>query len=211
MSPISTTISKPRRSAEPVAGHRHRVAFLALVAGFVASGPALADDHLILSPRVASLTAGLFCAPPEGERRPAPDTTAGWVHVPDEPVEMVAEGQVAPALLGMGFGVRYTLRDVADARIRYIVTHPPMPPGGATVESWESTVSAGYADTTFFQFDFEHELLLGDWTFAASIEGDEIFSVGFTVRPAAAVPALLGLCQGGALLSLSPTDRAAAG
>jgi hypothetical protein len=193
-----------------MARHGYKLACPALVAGFVLSGTAQADEHVILSARIASLTAGLFCAPEDGDRRAAPDTMAGWIHVPDAPVAMVAEGQVAPALIGLGFGVRYTLRDGGDAFVRYTVTHPPMPPTGITTQSWESFVASGSIDTTFFQFDVEDELQPGDWGFAASIDGTEIFNVGFTVRPAAELPGLLGLCQGGALLSLNQTDRAAA-
>lgn len=183
----------------------------ALGAGFVLTGVARADEHIVLSPLVTSLTAGLFCAPEDGDRRPAPDTMAGWIHVPDTPVEMVAEGQIAPALLGTGFGVRFTLAGTQAARMRYTVTHPPMPPSGMTAQSWETDVVAGFVDSAFFQFDYAHELQPGDWSFRASIGDQQIFDVGFTVRPAAQVPSLVGLCQGGAYLSLNQRSRAAAG
>jgi len=63
----------------------------------------------------------------------------------------------------------------------------------------------------FFQFDFENELQPGDWRIAAMIDGEVAFDVGFTVRPASDLPEMVGLCQGGSLLSLNQTRRAAAG
>lgn len=206
----STTTSKQRLLADPMAGVRHVLAGFALVAG-LANGGAQADAHFEVSPRVSTLVAGLFCAPPEGERRPAPDTIAGWIHAPDAPVEMIAEGQVVPAVIGLGFGVRYLRADDQDARVHYTVTHPPMPPSNLTEQSWDSPVSAGYIDSAFFQFDIEDELQPGDWSFRASIGGEQLFDVGFTVRPASELPHLAALCRGGTLLSFNQSARAAAG
>jgi len=183
----------------------------ALLAGLAFSTPAVAQDGVFLSDQVAALTAGLFCAPPEGERRPAPDTMAGWVHVPDDPVQMVAEGRVAPAVLGQGFGVRFALNADAPVMTRYTVTHPPMPPSGITAQSWDGLVRPGMTDTVFFQFDVPEELQPGPWTFSATADGLELFHVAFTVRPAADLPGLADLCRGGALLSLSRPDPAARG
>jgi hypothetical protein len=172
---------------------------------------ALADDGVRLSDRVIDLRAGLFCAPPEGDRRPAPDTLSGWVHVPDQPVQMIAEGREAPAVLGLGFGVRYLLDTTVPLELRYTVTHPPMPPTGATRQSWVGNVLPGNTDTVFFQFDIEDELQPGPWSFSASANGQALFSVAFTVRPAAELPGLAGLCRDGSLLSVIPSTRAEAG
>jgi len=184
----------------------------ALVAGFCLSGAALAQPLGAVSPRIAELTLGLFCAPPEGDRRPAPGTMSGWVHVPEDPVEMIALGTEAPAVLGMGFGVRFRLADGRAAATRYTVTHPPMPPAGTTVQSWEGGLGAGSTDTVFFQFDIADELQPGDWTFTAEADGEVLFSAAFTVRPPAELPGLAQLCRGGALFSsVSRPDPAAAG
>jgi len=189
----------------------HKLFGPALVAGLTMSGAAQAEEGIILSPRVAMLTAGLFCAPEEGGRRPAPDTINGWVHAPGEPIEMVAQGQVVPAMLGLGFGVRFTLADTQDTDIRYTVTHPPMPPSGATSQSWDGQITAGFVGTALFQFDITDELQPGDWQFSATSDGDMLFSVGFTVRSASALPGMLGLCSSGDMLSLNQTFRAAEG
>ncbi len=182
-----------------------------LVAGLCLSGAAPGQPVGAVSPRVADLTLGLFCAPPEGDRRPAPDTMAGWVHVPDQPVEMIAEGNAAPAVLGLGFGVRFRLADGAPAITCYSVTHPPMPPSGITTQRWEGAIGAGATDTVFFQFDTPEELQPGDWTFSATADGEVLFTVAFTVTAPAALPDLARLCQGGALFSLSRGTPAAAG
>ena len=172
---------------------------------------AQADETVTLSPRVASLIPGLFCAADDRNRREAPDTMAGFIYEPEAPVEMVAEGQVLPAVIGLGFGVRYTLTDTDMTVLHYIVSHPAMPPNGMTVQRWRSDLSGGNIGTVFFQFDFENELQPGDWRIAAMIDGEVAFDVGFTVRPASDLPGLVGLCQGGSLLSLNQTRRAAAG
>ncbi|MCW1934714.1 DUF3859 domain-containing protein [Pararhodobacter zhoushanensis] len=180
----------------------------ALVAGLCLFGAmAVAQPMGPVSPRVQALTAGLFCAPPEGDRRPAPDTLAGWVHVPDSPVEMVAQGNAAPAVIGLGFGVRYALSDPSLAPgmvlpTHYTVTHPPMPPSAATSQSWTGSLVVGTIDTVFFQFDTTEELQPGEWTFTAEAGGEVLFSVLFTVTTPAELPALAQICQGDALMSL---------
>lgn len=183
----------------------HILAGPVLVAGLCLSGPlaspALAQPLGDVSPRVSGLELGLFCAPPEGGRRPAPDTMSGWVHVPDEPVEMVALGTVAPAVLGMGFGVRFRLADNAAVETRYTVTHPAMPPTGITEQQWSGSIAPGMTDTVFFQFDIPEELQPGDWTFSAEVDGEVLFTALFTVLPPADMPDAAHLCAAPSLLS----------
>ena len=124
---------------------------------------------------------------------------------------MIAHGTVAPAVLGQGLGVRYRLADNLGASMRYTVTHPPMPPSGATVQTWTSAVAPGDGDTVFFQFDTREELQLGDWTFTAEADGEILFSVLFTVVAPADLPALAHLCDAPSLLSFRRTGLAAAG
>lgn len=173
--------------------------------------PSVAQPLGAVSPRVADLETGLYCAPPEGSRRPAPDTMSGWVHVPDEPVQMVATGTVSPAVIGQGFGIRYRLADNGGAVTRYTVTHPPMPPLGTTSQTWTGSIAPGGGDTVFFQFDIPDELQLGDWTFTAEADGELLFTVLFRVVAPEDAPGLAHLCSAPALLSFSGTGPAAAG
>ncbi|HHX89405.1 MAG TPA: DUF3859 domain-containing protein [Paracoccus sp.] len=166
--------------------------------------PATAEPEMRLAPEVAGLVRGLICAPPEGGRREAPDTSAGWIHVPATPIEILQEGATAPALLGTGFGVRYTLEGAgAPLPVRYIVGHPPLPPAGITRQSWESFVLPGTPEQGFFQFDLEQELQPGSWSFAAQSGSRELFHVTFDVVAPETVPHLTGLCRGANLLAVS--------
>lgn len=164
-----------------------------------------------VSPRVLGLVSGLFCAPPEAGRREAPDTVSGWIHVPDEPIEMIAFGNAAPAVLGIGFGVRFRLAPGPDALVRYTVTHPPIPPSGATSQSWASMLAAGTTDSAFFQFDVPAELQPGDWAFTIEADGEPLFTMAFTVTRPEDLPDLANLCHDGSLFSFNPASRAAAG
>lgn len=194
MSRISTTTSAPPRSA------RLRRAAGAALAALLLATPAAADD-LRVGPGVAELVRGLFCAPPQTGRREAPDTMAGWIHVPDAPVELVAESTVAPAVLGMGFGVRFRRTGPDAAILRYEVTHPPIGTAGVTTQGWDSVSMAGDQDSIFFQFDLPEELVPGRWTFSARMDGQELFSAPFTVVPPERAPELAGLCRGGLMMS----------
>ena len=166
--------------------------------------PATAEPGMRLAPEVVGLVRGLICAPPEGGRREAPDTSAGWIHVPAAPIEILQEGFTAPALLGTGFGVRYILEGAgAPLPVRYTVGHPPLPPAGTTRQSWDSFALPGTPEQVFFQFDIEDELQPGSWSFAAHSGPHELFHVAFDVVAPDTVPHLTGLCRGANLLAVS--------
>lgn len=174
--------------------------------------PVGAEPALRLGPGVVELTRGLICAPPEGGRRDAPDTASGWIHVPDQPIEIRVEGTTAPALLGTGFGVRYVLEAGASpvpVPVRYTVIHPPLPPDGMTRQSWESLVMPGMPEQVFFQFDIADELQPGHWNFTAESGATELFHAAFDIVPAETVPHLAALCRGGDLLAFSRISPAA--
>ncbi len=172
----------------------------------VSAGPALR-----LGAGVVELTRGLICAPPEAGRRDAPDTASGWIHVPDQPIEIRVESTIVPALLGTGFGVRYMLEATPQLPIpvRYIVIHPPLPPDGLTRQSWESLVMPGMPEQVFFQFDIADELQPGQWSFTAESGATELFHAAFDVVPPETVPHLTALCRGGDLLAFSRIPPAA--
>lgn len=174
------------------------------------AGPVGAQIVGDVSPRVASVQGGLFCAPAAAGRRPAPETMSGWIHVPDEPVVMFATGFQAPAVLGLGFGVRYQMAPGASASVRYTVTHPPIPPSGITTQHWNGTVSGDETDTAFFQFDIPEEMQTGDWSFTITADGETLFTAAFTVTRPEDLPALANQCRNGSLLSAlrNPADPA---
>jgi hypothetical protein len=193
------TMSAPRRLAD------FRTCGAAALAGLflLVAGGAAADPPLRHSAEILSLERGLFCATGNGGRFDAPDTEFGWIHVPDEPVEMQRPGPIVPAVIGLGFGVTYTFDGTDPILIRYVVDHPPMPPSGRTRQSWESWVIGGVTEIVFFQFDLEEELLPGRWSFSGLDGANEVFHAAFDVVPPAAAPHLVGLCAGEELLTLN--------
>lgn len=181
--------------SEQVSGCIAGLCFLALAL------PVAAETPLSVSSRVVSLDRGLICNPPAAQRRAAPDTIAGWVHMPDEPVRIIRQGSTAPALLGMGFGVEFTLAGDEMIDLRYTVAHPPMAPTGQTEQAWNGQALGGVREAIFFQFDVDEELLPGRWTFSATANGEEIFRAGFDVVTPESAPHLTDLCRGGGFLS----------
>ncbi len=187
--------SRPRRLARRTAALGAALATLAI--------PALAAAPVVLTAHVESMERGLICNPPAAGRRAAPDTVAGWVHVPDEPVRLIHHGSTAPAVLGMGFGVEFTLAGSDVTAMRYTVTHPAMAPDGRTEQAWDGFALAGEREAIFFQFDVEEELLPGRWAFTATANGEPAFSAAFDVVDPETVPHLTDLCRGAGLLSLA--------
>lgn len=175
---------------------------LALCALALSALPSAADIRM--SAQISYLRAGLFCAPPEAGRREAPDTVSGWTHIPDQPIEILLETLISPAILGQGFGVEFLLSDEKPLTILYEVTHPPMAPAGATRQSWSPDGPVLGGGALFFQFDEPEELMTGTWTFRALSGADEVLSVVFEVVPASMAPQLTGLCRGTMLSSLIP-------
>ena len=78
-------------------------ALLAGLAFFAFALPARAGQDAFVLPDVSRVSAGLFCAPPTAGRRDAPGTIAGWVHVPEAPVRLIAdkESTVSPVRHGV--------------------------------------------------------------------------------------------------------------
>ena len=190
---------------------RRRWAEGALAAGLVCLTSAAQSQALPRTAPGVAILPGVFCAPPEGGRAPAPDTVSGWVHVPDQPIEFLFPGlTTAPAQLGLGFGVTFTAPDAGDAAVTYVIDHPPMPPTGQTRQSWTSALRAG-SGSIFYQFDILDELLPGTWAFTALVGGTELFHVPFAIQPQTGTPDLTERCQPAPMLSLSPSAPAAAG
>jgi hypothetical protein len=203
--------SVPRQSAERiktggVAGAADWPVRLALIPALALAaalaGPAMADIRT--APQVSYLRAGLFCAPPEAGRREAPDTVSGWTHLPDQPIRIIVDSLVSPAALGQGFGVEFLLDSDDPVPLLYEVTHPPMPPTGATRQSWSPDGPALGGGALFFQFDEPEELVTGTWIFRALSGDEELLSVAFEVVPTQQAPHLTGLCAGTMLSALEP-------
>lgn len=164
------------------------------IAAYGVTAWAAQDDFF--SPLIDYFEAGVLCAQETTETRDAPNTVAGTTHVIDEAPPFVSTGRVVPAVLGIGFGVRAGL--VSDNTLDGVlmhVTHPPFANGGATEQSFTTTLGPADAPSvTFYQFDYGYELALGDWTMKASSGGVTLYEVTFTVVPPAALPEFAGAC-----------------
>lgn len=202
MSPSSMMTSRQQPSAEPAA-RALKAALAGAALAALAATTSAAGPPLRLSPDIAELARGLICSPPQTGRREAPDTIAGWIHIPDEPLRIIHPSTTAPAMLGIGFGVEFSITGDQPLALRYTVTHPPLPPEGRISQSWDGTALPGMRESIFFQFDIEDELQPGRWGFTASHAGEEVFHAAFDVTTPEAAPHLTRLCREGALLSLA--------
>lgn len=143
-------------------------------------------------PVVAEIEVGVFCALQAMNRRPAPGTRTGWIHVPEGEITFHWPGrQVVPARLGIAFGVKARLRPgtfVAFGEMRVYR------PGSGTPEVWDSAFGDLDASIAFFRFDHDHELIPGLWRFEAWDATARLYSVEFEVVPAAAAPEIADAC-----------------
>jgi hypothetical protein len=155
--------------------------------------PALADPAPpFLGPGVAQLQPGVFCALQAMDRRPAPGTRSGWVHVPEGEIDFHwPDRQVVPAAIGLAFGVKARLHPDHFVRSGEMRVYPP---GSTAPEVWDSTLSPYGDSIAFFRFDHDHELSPGLWRFEAWEGETQLYAVEFQVVPAAALPDLVQAC-----------------
>ncbi|MGR3796097.1 DUF3859 domain-containing protein [Vannielia sp. SX4] len=189
-----------------------RTAALLLSAACLAALPAAAQetsaDLYINSALVADVTYGLNCAVEITGSIDAPDTDRGAVDVFDIPPELTPIGQVVPALMGLGFGVRARAADgVTISNATFEVFHPPFPGRGTASQSWRATYSDDAHSTHLYRFDFPYEAVTGTWVMQASVEGELLYRIPFTVIPPEDYPGARELCDPAGLLSLAPAPH----
>ena len=157
---------------------------------------AQADDFK--SPLLGFYDAGVLCAQDATVVRDAPDTVAGTTHVIEDAPPFVSKGRIVPAVIGIGFGVRAGLvGDVGQDGVAMRVTHPALSGGGngATEQSFMTNIGSELSPgVTFYQFDYDYELALGDWTMTASVGDVTLYETTFTVVSPRALPELAGVC-----------------
>ena len=126
----------------------------------------------------------------------------------DTPPELSPLGQVVPALMGLGFGVRGRAADGLDiSGATFTVVHPPFPGSGTTEQSWRANYTDNALSTHLYRFDFPHEAQTGTWVMEATFEGELLYRVPFTVVPPEAYPGAKEMCDPEGLLSLAPLPQ----
>ncbi|MCK0096876.1 DUF3859 domain-containing protein [Yoonia sp. F2084L] len=155
----------------------------------------VASADIATSSEIASLEAGIVCAPDPIGSVPAPGTVAGTTHIIAEEPDFVSTTRQVPAVLGVGFGVK--AQAVATGGldgINMVLTHPKMGATNATMQTFATRISGSDPSLTFYQFDYSYELVLGTWEFTAMSGDQALYSVSFEVVDPRAVPQLANAC-----------------
>ena len=133
------------------------------------------------APGASTFSFGIYCAEEGLEQVEAEDTISGVVNLLPYTPEFVRRTPVIPARLGIGFGVHVTVLPEFAGTAVIETTHPPMGPNGVTVETWVTDFTADRVSHNGFTFEHDYELVQGDWSISASINGRLIYHVDFTI------------------------------
>ena len=140
--------------------------------------PSLAETT---APGAVDFSFGIYCAEEGLEQVEADDTISGVVNLlPYTPV-FVRRTPIIPATIGIGFGVHVTVLPEFTGTAVIETRHPPMGPNGIMVETWVTDFSADRVAHNGFTFEHPYELVQGDWSISASINGRLIYHVDFTI------------------------------
>lgn len=157
--------------------HFQRAAAALLLAG--AGAPVAADE---ISGQVARWQAGVVCASQFARGRDAAND-----------ISFIAETQVVPAMVGMGFGVRAQVAG-ADLPVTIVVDHPPFGAGGQTRQTYSTTLSSRALSGFFYQFENPAEAAPGLWRVSAFAGPTLVYSLDFEVVPPRAGDGLIAAC-----------------
>jgi hypothetical protein len=177
-------------------GYNHRMKhFLAFLVCIPVAAFAQAPQPDLATAAIASMEVGVICAPESLGTRAAPGTIAGTTHLIEEEPPFVATTRRVPAVLGIGFGIKSQALDINGMDgVQMTVTHPPMGAAGQTTQTFSSTIRGTDPSLTFYQFDFDYELLPGFWQIEASFGGETLYRTTFEVLPPEQMPELAEIC-----------------
>ena len=158
---------------------RHRLTFLLCAA---LAAPVAAQVRLV--------EAGIVCPTlRDGDRRPAPDTQAGFVRMVDG-ITIDVPGRTVPLIPDLGFGIRLATLYDAPRDVTMVTRHPPMGPDGVTVQTHPAVLpAAGAVYARTYSFDYDYEMLPGTWTLAVEDGEETLLSVDFEIVASAPMPA----------------------
>lgn len=151
---------------------------------------------------ITHLESGIICAPPATGESAAPNTIAGTTHIVEDAPPFISNSHRVPAVIGIGFGVKsMTSTSGGEDDVLMTIWHPEMGADRVTVQSFQTRISDLSPSITFYQFDFDYELLPGDWMMEASKGGHILFRRSFKVLEPEDVPELAAVCGYEELLS----------
>lgn len=168
--------------------------------------PSAAEDFIDAA-QLHNLKTGLICPSDTIEKIPAPDTLLGHVRRTDGEQVLVSTRTV-PMVRNLGFGV-----DVQPVGPRVFdpvtvtITHPAYKGTEVKTESWQSAIKPRRSNLNYFVFEFDAEMVPGEWTFTLTYQGRELLHVSFTVVPPEDYPNVEGLCDGELIASLTDSAR----
>ena len=145
---------------------------------------------------VVNIRSGIACPPDEIGLSPAPGTIDGFIRNIDEDVVFLSGSHVVPAADGVAFGLTYELTgDVELVGTQVVITHPPMGEDKITKQVIFSSPSSARTAVSIYEFDYDYEKVLGEWTFTAIYRGKTLYREVFTVVPPHMVPELATECN----------------
>ncbi len=148
-----------------------------------------------ISSQLSSFEAGVICAPDSVDKRAAPNTIAGTTNIIDAEPPFISTQYRVPAVVGVGFGVKSLANDsFGITGVKVVVTHPPMGPDKITKQSFVSSISGRSRSLTFYQFDYDYELVAGQWHILATKDGEILYDVSFEVTNPLNMPELASAC-----------------
>lgn len=178
----------------------HRAPFLALAllvaVPFLAAVPVAAQEGAVrIGPDMDSLIYGVYCAQEPVREDPAPGTANGHINIVPSIPDLRFRQKIVPAQIGIGFGiVSRAPIGIVHNPVTVTVTHSPFPGSGIEVERYTSDIDEA-DNLTGFSFDHPHELVLGPWTFTATLpDGTELFHVEFEVVAPELMPQVISAC-----------------
>jgi hypothetical protein len=148
-----------------------------------AGAPAAADE---IGSAVARWQAGVVCASSFGQGRNAADN-----------LSFIAQTQVVPAVLGMGFGVKAQAAQPGGiSGVTITVIHPPFASGGPNAQTFPSTMSGEGLSAFYYRFEEQQEVVPGRWTIRATAGEVLLYSIDFDVVVPGPRDGLVAACGG---------------
>ena len=145
------------------------------------------------TPGASYFAQGAFCAVEIIGEEKAEGTISGTLNLVDGPPTFYTTGSLVPAQVGIGFGIHLDVAPQFSGTATVTTTHPPMGENGVTAQSWVTDYSPGAIAYNGFTFEYDYELVPGDWTISAESNGRLIYHAKFTVvNPMFAPPAPCG-------------------